>query len=79
MGGANRMELDVKKAAQEEAEKTFIEFIVWTKRVVLVSVIFLLVVLFACNNGVETGPNATGSKYNGEQYNPSNINIKENK
>ena len=56
------MELDVKKAAQEEAEKTFVEFIVWTKRVVLVSIIFLLVVLFACNNGVETGPNATGSK-----------------
>jgi hypothetical protein len=73
------MELDVKKAAQEEAEKTFVEFIVWTKRVVLVSIIFLLVVLFACNNGVETGPNATGSKYNGEQYNPSNINVKENK
>ena len=79
MGGASRMELDVKKAAQEEAEKTFIEFIVWTKRVVVVSIIFLFVVLFACNNGVETGPNATGSKYNGEQYNPSNINIKENK
>jgi len=73
------MELDPRKAAQEEAEKTFVEFIVWTKRVVLVSIIFLLVVLFACNNGVETGPNATGSKYNGEQYNPSNINIKENK
>jgi len=73
------MELDVKKAAQEEAEKTFVEFIIWTKRVVLVSIIFLLVVLFACNNGVETGPNATGSKYNGEQYKPSNINVKENK
>ena len=79
MGGASRMELDVKKAAQEEGEKTFVEFIVWTKRVVVVSIIFLFVVLFACNNGVETGPNATGSKYNGEQYNPSNINVKENK
>ena len=79
MDGTCRMELDVKKAAQEEAEKTFIEFIVWTKRVVVVSIIFLFVVLFACNNGVETGPNATGSKYNGEQYNPSNINVKENK
>ena len=79
MGGASRMELDVKKAAQVEAEKTFIEFIVWTKRVVVVSIIFLFVVLFACNNGVETGPNATGSKYNGEQYNPTNINVKENK
>ena len=29
---------------------------------------FLCVVVFACNNGVETGPGATGSGYNGEQY-----------
>ena len=36
----------------------------------------LCLVVFACNNGVETGPDATGSKYNGEQYNPSNLNIK---
>jgi len=68
---------DVKAAAQEEAERTFEMFMVWTKRVVYASILFLLVVMFGCNNGVETGPNATGSKYNGEQYNPSNLNVKE--
>ena len=30
---------DVKAAAQEEAEKTFEQFIVWTKRVTLYAVI----------------------------------------
>ena len=38
--------------------------------------LFLCVVVFACNNGVETGPNATGSGYNGEQYSPSNLKVK---
>tara|TARA_B100000900_G_scaffold383954_1_gene372342 strand:- start:1594 stop:1824 length:231 start_codon:yes stop_codon:yes gene_type:complete len=75
MDGA-RMTDDVKAAAQAEAERTFEAFMLWTKRVVLYSLIFLCVVVFACNSGVETGPNATGSKYNGEQYNPSNLNVK---
>lgn len=70
------MELDPRAAAQEEAEKTFELFILWTKRTLWVILLFLMIVLFACNNGVETGPNATGSKYNGEQYNPSNLNVK---
>ena len=70
------MELDVRKAAQQEAEKTFEAFILWTKRILLVSFLFLMVVVVACNNGVETGENATGSKYNGEQYNPSNLKVK---
>ena len=69
--------MDPKVSAQQEAEKTFEQFIVWTKRATMYSVIFLCVVVFACNSGVETGPNATGSKYNGEQYNPSNLNVKE--
>ena len=68
--------MDPKVSAQEEAEKTFELFIVWTKRITLYFAIFLCIVVFACNNGVETGPNATGSKYNGEQYNPSNLNVK---
>ena len=34
-----------------------------------------MVVVVGCNNGVESGKNATGSKYNGEQYNPSNIKV----
>lgn len=62
--------------AQLEAERTFEQFMTWTKRVTVYAIIFLCVVVFACNNGVETGPNATGSKYNGEQYNPSNLNVK---
>ena len=70
------MELDVRKAAQEEAEKTFEAFILWTKRILLVSFLFLMGGVVACNNGVETGENATGSKYNGEQYNPSNLKVK---
>jgi len=69
--------MDPKVAAQEEAEKTFEQFIVWTKRVTMYSVFFLCVVVFACNNGVETGEGKTGSQYNGEQYNPSNLNVKD--
>ena len=64
------------QSAEIEAKKTFEEFILWTKRVVLISFLFLMVVVVACNNGVETGKNATGSKYNGEQYNPSNLKVK---
>ena len=44
-----------------------------------VSVAFLVVVVVGCNSGVETGPNATGSGYNGEQYAPENLNVKDNK
>lgn len=68
--------MDPRKAALVEAEKTFELFIMWTKRTLWVILLFLMIVLFACNNGVETGPNATGSKYNGEQYDPSNLNVK---
>ena len=64
------------QAAEIEAKKTFELFILWTKRVLLISFLFLMVVVVACNNGVETGKNATGSKYNGEQYNPSNLKVK---
>jgi len=66
-----------REEAELEANKTFEEFILWTKRVLIVSVIFLMVVVVGCNNGVESGKNATGSKYNGEQYNPSNVNVKD--
>lgn len=62
--------------AQLEAERTFEQFMTWTKRATMYSVIFLCVVVFACNSGVETGPSKTGSQYNGEQYNPSNLNVK---
>ena len=69
-------ELDPRASAQAEAEKTFDQFIVWTKRTCLAFGLFGAIVVFGCNSGVETGPNATGSKYNGEQYAPMNLNVK---
>jgi len=75
MGGAKRMELEPKEAAQLEAEATFNGFIEWTKRVVYISIFCLLVVVIGCNSGVD----GTQGGYNGEQYNPSNLNVKENK
>ena len=66
-----------RESAQKEAEKTFEDFILWTKRVVYISIFFLIVVVVGCNSGVETGSNATGSKYNGEQYDPSNLSVKD--
>ena len=68
-----------RESAQEEAEKTFQLFIEWTKRVVYISIFCLILVVVGCNSGVETGPNATGSKYNGEQYDPYNLNVKKTK
>ena len=63
-----------KDSAQADAEKTFDQFMLWTKRTVMLSAIFLGVVVFGCNAGVEKGPNKTGSQYNGEQYDPYNLN-----
>ena len=68
--------MDPREAAQKEAERTFNEVIRWTKIVVGWSIFFLLLVVVGCNSGVETGPNATGSGYNGEQYDPSNLSVK---
>ena len=68
-----------RESAQAEAERTYDAFIQWTKRVVLWSTFFLLVVVVGCNSGVETGPNATGSDYNGEHYSPSNLNVQDKK
>jgi len=65
--------------AQAEAEKTFEMFIVWSKRVTIYAIIFLMIVVFGCNSGVETGSNKTGSQYNGEAYSPMNLNRKDNK
>jgi hypothetical protein len=60
---------EVRAAAQKEAEKTFEQFMMWTKRVTLWSIIFLLVVVVGCNSGVEK--NTTYPGYNGEQYDPT--------
>ena len=65
-----------REEAQEEAEKTFEMFILWSKRAAIYSIIFLMVVVFGCNSGVETGSDKSGSQYNGEVYSPMNINVK---
>jgi hypothetical protein len=71
--------MDPKVEAQAEAERTFEMFMLWTKRVTIASILFLLTVVVGCNSGVETGKGKTGSQYNGEQYSPSNLNVKDNK
>tara|TARA_B100000900_G_scaffold190335_1_gene161246 strand:- start:559 stop:771 length:213 start_codon:yes stop_codon:yes gene_type:complete len=69
--------MDPREAAELEAKKTFDQFILWTKRTCLAFGLFGAVVVFGCNSGVETGPKATGSKYDGESYSPMNLNVKE--
>jgi hypothetical protein len=60
----------VTKDAQKQAEVAFDGFILWSKRVTLWSCIFLCIVVFGCNSGVEKGQYPG---YNGEQYNPSGL------
>ena len=62
-----------REAAELEAKRTYELFLLWTKRTVYIIIFGLLVVVVGCNNGVETGKGATGSKYNGEVYAPTNI------
>jgi len=66
-----------KETAQKQAEEAMDGFILWSKRATLWSAFFLVLVVFGCNSGVETGKGATGSGYNGEQYSPSNLNTKD--
>ena len=68
-----------REAAQLEAERTFDMFILWSKRAAIYSALFLMVVVFGCNSGVETGPDKSGSQYNGEAYSPMNLNTKDKK
>ena len=53
-------------------EKTFEQFMNWTKRVVYATIFGILVVVVGCNSGVD----GTQGGYNGEQYNPSNLSVK---
>ena len=71
--------MDPKLLAQEEAERTYAAFMLWTKRVVGWSAFFLLLVVVGCNSGLEIGKGKTGSQYHGEQYSPSNLNVKDKK
>jgi|TARA_R110002074_G_scaffold39895_1_gene107099 hypothetical protein len=63
----------VRQEAQQQAEDAFNGFMLWMKRGTLWSCLFLAVVVFGCNAGVEDG---SYPAYNGEQYNPSNMNNK---
>jgi len=63
---------DPRYKIQAEAEKTFQQFILWTKRVVYITIFGLLVVVVGCNNGVD----GTQGGYNGEQYSPRNLSVK---
>jgi len=66
-----------REEAQLEAERTFDLFILWSKRASIYGVLFLMVVVFGCNSGVEVGPDKSGSQYNGEVYSPMNLNDKD--
>ena len=66
-----------REEAQLEAERRFDMFILWSKRAGIYSALFLMVVVFGCNSGVETGPDKSGSQYNGEVYSPMNLNEKD--
>ena len=58
-----------REQAQIEAENTFNDFIMWSKRVTLWSILFLLIVVVGCNSGVQDKDIYPG--YNGEQYDPT--------
>jgi len=61
-----------REAAQKEAETTFDNFIVWTKKA-LWWIVACFILLTMCNFGVEDGKNKTGSQYNGDVYSPMNV------
>jgi|TARA_R110002153_G_scaffold75892_9_gene195816 hypothetical protein len=60
----------VRQEAQKQAEAAFDGFIVWMKKGTLYSCLFLAVVVFGCNAGVEDDAYPA---YNGEQYAPTNM------
>ena len=64
---------DQRQAAQEQAEAGFEGFMKYSKYTLYASIVFLLLV-GACNFGVEKDGHTA---YNGEQYSPSNLNVKE--
>jgi len=63
----------VKAVAQTQAETAFDGFMVWMKRGTLYACIFLGIVVFGCNSGVEE---EAYPAYNGEQYAPTNMGSK---
>ena len=64
-----------RESAQIEADRTFESFVRISKITTYVAIAFFIAVA-SCNFGVEDGPNATGSGYDGSVYNPSNLKVK---
>ena len=64
------MSKEIKDKAQDQAEQAFDGFMLWMKRGTLYACIFLGIVIFGCNAGVEDD---TYPAYNGEQYSPTNM------
>jgi hypothetical protein len=60
----------VRQEAEKQAETAFDGFMLWMKRGTLYTCIFLGIVIFGCNAGVEDD---TYPAYNGEQYAPTNM------
>ena len=61
----------IRSEAQKQAEVAFGNFMLWTKRTTYAAIGFLLIVA-SCSFGVD----GSGSKYNGEQYAPTNLKVK---
>ena len=61
-----------REEAQLEAEKTFETFMLYSKRSVMWIIFGLIVVVVGCNSGVD----GTQGGYNGEQYHPSILSVK---
>jgi len=64
---------DVREEAQNQAEEAFDNFMSWMKKITVVSVALLLVVVVGCNSGVQ---DSNYPAYNGEQYDPTNMDIR---
>ena len=54
--------------AQIKAEKTYADFIAWSKTVIYCILAFLIILAF-----FNFGADGTGSQYNGEVYAPMNV------
>ena len=57
----------------EEAKETYARFLDWCKKGTFI-IFGCLLIVASCNFGVEEGNSKTGSQYNGEQYDPYNLN-----
>ena len=66
-------ELSPREEAEKEAKETYARFLDWCKKGTFI-IFGCLLIVASCNFGVEEGNGKTGSQYNGEQYDPYNLN-----